>query len=169
VNPAERRQVQSREHIGEMVSAATYGTVLVMAAIPLIDAADVGAGIGWALVTGVSAATFVAHAYAEIMGDHVRHDSPIDRKHVRRAITDGLPILLAAVVPALALGIGQTNILAAQTAVWTAFIVAVLQLVALGVFVGWAVQPRPARRWIYTAAITSLGLVAAAAKLTLSH
>jgi hypothetical protein len=54
------------------VSAACYGTVLVLASLALIDADDVASGIGWELVTGVGVATWVAHLYAEVIGDHLR-------------------------------------------------------------------------------------------------
>ena len=34
-----------------------------------IDADGVGSGLGWELVTGVGVATWVAHLYAEVVGD----------------------------------------------------------------------------------------------------
>lgn len=160
---------QVRERLGERVSAATYGTVLVMAALPLIDLADIRPGVGWALVSGVSGATFVAHAYAQIMGDHVRRDSTIDRKEVVHALRDGVPILLAAIAPALALGLGQTAVLAPGAALWVAFGVALLQLVGLGLYVGWSVRPRPTRWWTYGMAAAALGVIVAAAKFSLGH
>ena len=74
-NVADRLGGWPRERLAERLSAACYGTVLVLAALPLIDADEVSSGLGWELVTGVGVATWVAHLYAEVVGDHLRHGS----------------------------------------------------------------------------------------------
>src|SRR5436190_23632080 len=103
-----------QERMAERVSAAAYGTVLVLAALALLDADNVASGLGWELVTGVGVATWVAHLYAEVVGDHVRKSAPLDGAEVRLAMLDGLPILLAAVPPALVLFLGRLDVLAAR-------------------------------------------------------
>ena len=47
------------------MSAASYGTILVLAALALIDADDVSSGLGWELAWASGAATWIAHLYAE--------------------------------------------------------------------------------------------------------
>jgi hypothetical protein len=169
VNVFTRWQHESRQRLAERVGAASYGTVLVLAALPAIGISDVGSGVGWELMTGVAVATYVAHAYAEVVGDHVRHGSALDRRQVAHALRDGVPILLAAVVPALVLGLGALGVLADDVALWLAVAVAVLQLVALGAFVGWTVASRSWQRWSYGVAAGVIGLVVVALKLSLSH
>jgi hypothetical protein len=158
---------QPRDRLAEQVSAAAYGTVLVLAALPLVTFADVGAG--WGLITGVGVATYVAHAYALVMGDHVRHGVPLDRAAVGRALRDGLPILAATVGPALALALARLDVLSESAALWAAVIVAVLQLTALGVLVGWAVTDRRSHWWTYGIVAAALGVVVVFLKLRLSH
>ncbi len=82
---------------------------------------------------------------------------------------DGMPILYAAVGPALALGLGGLNVVSETTALWVALAVAVLQLVGLGLFVGWAVTPRRSHWWVYGVAAAAMGVVVVALKLSLSH
>ncbi len=127
-----------------------------------------GSGVGWELVTGVGVATYIAHVYAEVMGDHVHRRSALDRKEVAR-VAGRMPILYAAVGPALALGLGGLNVVSETTALWVALAVAVLQLVGLGLFVGWAVTPRRSHWWVYGVAAAAMGVVVVALKLSLSH
>ena len=169
VNTIEHLTNQPRERLVQRVSAATYGTVLVLAALPLIQVTEVGSGVGWELVTGVGVATYIAHAYAEVMGDHVRRRSSLDRREVARAMRDGVPILYAAVVPAVALGLGGLGVMSDKAALWVAVALSALQLVSLGLFVGWAVTPRPRHWWVYGVAAAAMGVVVVALKLGLSH
>jgi hypothetical protein len=90
-------------------------------------------------------------------------------KHRCTALRDGVPILVTAVAPAVALGLGRINVIGNTVALWIAVVVAILQLVAIGGFVGWAVTPRPARWWAYGTAAAAIGVVVVVLKLSLSH
>jgi hypothetical protein len=158
----------SRERLAEQVSAATYGSVLVLASLPLIHVSDVASGSGWELVTGVGVATWVAHLFAEVLGEQVRHAVPaLDGGRLRRSMVDGLPILLAAVVPAFVLGLARLDVVDESVALWIAYAIAVVQLVGIGAFVGMALPG--ARTWVYAAGTGIVGAVVGIAKLLLSH
>jgi hypothetical protein len=157
------------EHFAERVSAASYGTILVLSSLPLINPADVSSGLGWELVTGVGVATWVAHFYAEIVGDHLRRNAAPRREEVVRAMVDGLPILLAAVLPAMILGLGRLDVLAPRTALWTALVVAIVQLVGVGALAGAAVSRRGRTVWWYAAITAGIGLAVVLLKLVLGH
>ena len=159
----------SGERRAERVSAASYGTVLVLAALPLLDVDAVESGLGWELVTGVGVATWVAHLYAEVVGDHLRHHTALDRREIRRAMEDGLPILIAAFAPALMLAFGRIGVLDPEFALWAAVIVAVVQLVAVGIYVGRMVSPGGGSWWRYAAVTALIGIVVVTLKLLLSH
>jgi len=81
-----------RERLAERVTAAAYGTVLVLSAVALLDADNVSSGLGWELITGVGLATWIAHLYAEAVGDHMRHGVRLDWAEIRHGMVDGLPI-----------------------------------------------------------------------------
>ena len=57
-------------------------------------------------------------------------------------MTDGLPIPLACVLPAVLLLLGRLDVIGPRLALWGGVVVALLQLVGLGVFVGLAVPTR---------------------------
>ena len=167
---AERLESWPRERAAARLSAACYGTVLVLAALPLIDADEVSSGLGWELVTGVGVATWLAHLYAELVGDHLRHGPPLGRTEITSAMVDGLPILLAAVLPAVMLLLGRIDVLEPRVALWAAVVVAILQLVGVGAFVGSSVSPR--RRafvWSYAGATAAVGIAVVTLKVALGH
>jgi hypothetical protein len=155
--------------LAERVSAASYGTVLVLAALAVIDAEDVASGWGWELATGVGLATWVAHLYAEVVGDHLRHSAAHETTEVKRAMADGSPIILAAVLPAVVLGLGRVGVLADRVALWVAVGVAFLQLVGLGAFVGWAASPRHSKTWLYAGVTAAFGTIVVSLKVVLGH
>jgi hypothetical protein len=158
-----------RERLAERVSAASYGTVLVLAALAVVDADEVASGWGWELVTGIGLATWVAHLYAEIVGDHLRHHGAHESTELRRAMADGLPILLAAVLPAVMLLLGRLGVIADRVALWAAVGVAFLQLVGLGAFVGSAVSPRHSSTWMYAGVTAAFGAIVVILKVVLGH
>ena len=79
---SERLAAWPRERLAQRLSAACYGTVLVLVALPLIQPADVSDGLGWELVTGVGLATWIAHLYAELVAARVHQSSPLVREEV---------------------------------------------------------------------------------------
>jgi hypothetical protein len=158
-----------RERLAERVSAASYGTVLVLAALAVVNTDDVADGWGWELVAGVGIATWAAHLYGEIVGDHLRHQAAHAAPEIRRAMADGSPILLATVLPAVLLVLGRIDVLTESGALWSATVVAFLQLVGLGAFVGYAVSPPASSAWTYAAATAGFGLFVVGLKLALGH
>jgi hypothetical protein len=158
-----------RERLAERVSAASYGTVLVLAALPLLDADNVDSGLGWELIAAVGIATWVAHLYAEVVGDQVRHTAAPRGREIRRAMSDGVLIVLAALAPAAMLLLGRVDVLDPAVALWAAIAVAFFQLVGLGGFVGVAVSTRRAAPFIYGGVTAGIGVLVVVIKLLLSH
>ena len=118
-------------------------------------------------MTGIGVATWVAHLFAELLGEQVRHPDPFEASGVRRAMVDGLPILLAAVLPAAMLFLGRIGVLGDTSALWLALIVALVQLVGLGALIG---VTRPGvRAWLYALGTGVVGVIVVAVKLSLSH
>jgi hypothetical protein len=158
-----------RQRLAERVSAAAYGTVLVLGGLALIEPDDVGSGLGWGLVTGVGVATWVAHFYAEIVGDHVRHTVALGRREMTKAMADGLPILMATVLPAMMLLLGRLDVLAHRSALWAAMVAAVVQLVGVGCFVGLAVSADRTRAWLFAGVTAAFGVTVVALVVSLGH
>lgn len=167
MSSSQRLRSWSQEQSAERISAATYGSVLVLTALPLLHVDAVASGLGWELVTGIGLATWVAHLFAEVLGEEMRHPGPLAGTRIRRAMVDGLPILLAAVAPATMLLLGRLGVLDEATALWLALAVGLIQLLGLGALVG---LTRPGvHAWIYALGTLVVGIVVVVLKLVLSH
>jgi hypothetical protein len=158
-----------RDRLARRVSAASYGTVLVLAALASIGLDDVQAGAAWALVIGAGAATWLAHVYAEVVGDHVRSSAGVSRHEIGRAVADGCPIVLATVPPAVVLGLGRLGFLHAIAAVWAAAVIAALQLVGVGIYAGGTGSRRRGSRWVYASETALVGVAIVTVKLFIAH
>jgi len=155
--------------LAEAVSAAAYGSVLVLAALSVVRIAQVELGYGIEIVAGVGAATWIAHLFAELLGGHVREQTPMRRTEVARAVADGLPILIVTVLPACALLLGRVDVVTDDTARWIAIGVALAQLLALGVLVARASPSRPRAVWVFAGATAAVGLLVVSLSVLLKH
>jgi hypothetical protein len=163
------RAALGRDRLAELVSAAAYGTVLVLATLSVIGVSEVAHGHGAELVAGVGGGTWVAHLFAELLGGHVRHPEPLGRQEIVRAAADGSPVLASTVLPALVLLLGRVDVLADGTARATAMAVAVLQLVAVGAFVARVGTAPSTGSWIFPAATAVVGTAVVALTVLLGH
>lgn len=158
-----------RERLADLVSAASYGTVLVLAALTVVGVSDVALGHGAELVAGVGVATWLAHLFAEVLGGHVEHETPRGRDQIVRAVVDGSPILAATVLPAAMLVLARLDVLADGTARVAAIVVAVLQLFVIGAVVAAFAPTPPMARWTYAASTAGVGLAIVALTVILGH
>jgi hypothetical protein len=158
-----------RERLAELVSAASYGCVLVLAALSVIGVSDVALGHGAELVAGVGLATWLAHLFAELLANHVRHQEPLRGHEIVEDMVDGSPILAAPVLPALVLMLGRLDLLSPSAARILAILVTVLQLLAIGAFVGRLAPRRAAAHWVYAALTAAAGLSVVALTVLLGH
>jgi hypothetical protein len=155
--------------LAELVSAACYGSVLVLAALSVIGVSEVALGHGAELVAGVGVATWLAHLFAELLGGHARHPEPLRRSEVVRAVVDGSPILASTVLPATVLLFGRLDLISDTAARIGAIVVAILQLFGIGAFVAGVAPVPPAARWTFAAATAGIGVTVVALTVLLGH
>lgn len=118
-----RVQPLAVEHAAGRISAYVYGNILVLAAlIPVTRAQDT---LGIAVVLGAAASTFVAHVFAELVGQNIRTGAQLGRAERLAELRDAVPILTSAFVPIAILATSWFGWLEPRTA----------QLVAEGVMV----------------------------------
>jgi hypothetical protein len=158
-----------RERLAELVSAASYGSVLVLAALSVIGVSEVALGHGAELVAGVGVATWLAHLFAELLGGHVEHVAPRERDEIVRAVVDGSPILAATVLPATVLLLARLDVLPDTAARVVAIVVAIAQLFGIGAVVARVAPTPPAARWTFAATTAVVGLVIVALTVALGH
>jgi hypothetical protein len=163
------RETLSRERVAELVSAATYGTVLVLAALSVMGVGDVAEGRGAELIAGVGIATWLAHLFAELLGGHVRHADPLHRSEIARAMVDGSPILAGTLLPAFVLFLGRLDVLSDRVALLGAIVVTLLQLLAIGAFVASIAPSRRSEMWTFAAVTAAAGACVVALTVWLGH
>ncbi len=165
---SESGREERRERLAERVSAASYGTVLIIASLLVVESDDVASGLGWELVVGVGVATWVAHFYAEVLGNQVRNVDALEPQELRKAMADGLPIPLAAVLPSVILVLGRLDVLAPRQALWVAVTCALIQLVAVGAYAGTFSDQRSSS-WRYAAMAAAFGVAVVLIMVALGH
>lgn len=174
-SPAER-PLWARRHPLEVADAArrttayVYGNVLVLAALAVVSPEDVSTGRGFWLVIGTAVSTFVAHVFAEAMGDQVKHPEPISTRTVLRLARESFPVLTSGVLPAAILLVGWWGWLEPDPAVLLADAVVLLRIAGTGVVVARLRDQRSSVR-IFAAGI-GLAVVGAAIsglKVYLTH
>ena len=158
-----------QERLGERIGAAAYGTVLVLVALTAIEVSEVGEGHGSELVLGVGGATWVAHLFAELLGEHVRHGEPVSWTEARRASIDGSPILVATLLPALLLLLGRVELLSHESARNLAIVAGVLQLSLVGGIVARSTPGSPTPAWSFAISTAVAGVAVVALKVALGH
>jgi hypothetical protein len=158
-----------RERLAELVSAAAYGSALVLAALSVIGVSEVSVGHGAELVAGVGVATWIAHLFAEVLGEHVRAPQPVGWSKVKRAMADGSPILVASILPALVLLLGRLDVMSPRAARVIAIVITIGQLLAVGILVARVANVPTRRKWLFAAATLAIGIVVVTLSVLLGH
>jgi len=158
-----------RDRLAERVRTASYGSVLVLAALSVVGVSDVALGHGAELVAGVGVATWVAHLFAELLAGHVQRREPLERNEVIRAAVDGSPIIASTVLPATVLLFGRLDLMTDSAARIVAIVVAVLQLFSIGVFVARVAPMRAGATWMFAGIMAGIGIVVVVLTVWLGH
>ena len=159
----------ARERLAVRIDAAAYGTVLVLSALAVMRVTDVGTGHGSEVVLGVGLATWIAHLFAELLADHVRHDEPLSSAQIGHAAADGFPIVMASVLPAVALLVGRLEVVDDEVARTGAILVAILQLSLIGAIVGHLSPSTTRSAWGFAAVVAVAGIAVVGVEVALSH
>lgn len=103
-----------RGNAASRISAYIYGNVLVLTAlVPVVTSAR---HVGILVVLGTAASTFVAHSFAEAVGDSVRERRTLTRADRWRELRNSVPILSSAVLPCVILATALPGWLEPRTA-----------------------------------------------------
>ncbi|WP_280340251.1 hypothetical protein [Nocardia neocaledoniensis] len=160
--PLDQRNAASR------ISAYIYGNVLILAA--LIPVAPSVEHVGILVVLGTAVSTFVAHAFAESVGQSVRQGGAVPAAPRWANLRDSLPILTSAVLPCAILAAAAVGWLQPRTAQILAEVVMLVRIAGI-VFVIQRLQGRRPDRSTLIGAVL-LGCAATtvvAVKIALTH
>lgn len=163
-----RRIPLDEENAARRISAYVYGNILILTALIPVTTTDQQVGI--LVVVGTALSTFVAHAFAEGVGQAVREQKSLTREQRWGELRDSVPILSSAVLPAVILAVAWIGWLEPHTAQIAA---EVAMLVRIGgiVFVIQRLKGSQPSRWTLLGAVllTTVATVIVVLKVLLTH
>ncbi|WP_033337601.1 hypothetical protein [Catenuloplanes japonicus] len=153
----------ARETAAARISAYVYGNILVFASVATMTAEDVAHFHGVLLVLGVTASTYLAHMFAELVGRNVRTDAPLTRAELWHELRDSVPIISSAIVPALLLAAAALESLSASAAIVASEVYLFVRIALFGLLVERLRATRASARTLLVGLLTA----AAAAGISL--
>lgn len=121
-----RRTPLRPDNAASRISAYIYGNILVLTAlVPVVTAHK---HVGILVVLATAASTFVAHSFAETVGDSVRRQRAATRSDRIRGLRDSVPILTSAVLPCAILATGWLGWIEPRTSQILAEIVVLIRI-----------------------------------------
>ncbi|AYA25323.1 hypothetical protein SAMN02745947_02752 [Rhodococcus rhodochrous J3] len=163
-----RRRPLDRENAARRISAYIYGNVLVLTALVPIAASDQHVGI--LVVLGVALSTFVAHVFAEAVGQSVQTRSSLSRPEKLRELRDSVPILTSAVLPCAILMAALLGLLEPRTAQIVAELAVLARIGGIVWIIGRLKGERPTRASIVAAfLLTLVATTVVIVKIMLTH
>jgi hypothetical protein len=163
-----RTEPLDRANAASRISAYVYGNILVLAALVPVHVDDNELGI--AIVLGTALSTFVAHAFAEAIGETVREGTRLAREVRLSEVRDSVPVLTSAVLPCLILGCGALGWLEPVTAQRGAEIAVLLRLGGIVFVIGHLHGERPTRTTVVGALfVTAVATAVVIVKIILTH
>jgi hypothetical protein len=152
------------------IGGSVYGTVLVMAALTAAYPAE--RHHPWKLVELVGTACVVfwlAYVYAHALSESIADKRGIGRTELKGIADRELGIVLAAVVPVLALCLGATGLTTETASVWAAIALGLATLFVQGVRYARASDQRGVAFAAIVTANLSFGLMVVLLKVSLVH
>ena len=163
-----RRAPLDADNAASRISAYIYGNILVLAALVPIVTGEKYVGI--LVVLGTAISTFVAHAFAEMVGHSVREGTTFGPDDRRREVRNSMPILSSAVLPCVILAIGWIGWLAPSTAQLLAEIAVVIRIGGIVFVIDRLKGARPSRTSMWIAlGLTVLAVIVVLVKVILTH
>lgn len=159
-----------RRQEGERLGGYIYGEIVVLATI--VGGAQAykhGAGHIAILVLVTTAVFWLAHFYAHALAESISKGQHLSWRELREVAGRESSIIEAAVLPVLMLALGSLGIVSVHVAVWLAFIVGLLILIAEGLAFARTERLGATGTTVIVAANLAMGLLLVALKLGISH
>ncbi|MDJ0395891.1 hypothetical protein QMK17_21465 [Rhodococcus sp. G-MC3] len=170
------RPLLSREHpldpetAASRISAYVYGNILLLTVLIPLTSPEEHSFQGVVIVVGTAVSTFVAHAFAESVGETVRTGTSLSRLARLSRLRDSVPVLSAAVAPAVLLAIGWAGLLDPSIGQIAAEVTVIARIASTNFVVGRLRGEKPTRETFLGSLVLSVvAIVVVAIKVLLTH
>jgi hypothetical protein len=158
------------EDLAEKLQEFVYGTITVLVVIGALDGEQLGsARSATIVVVGTAVATWLAHAFAAIIGAHVRERRPLRSHEMVTKFRHSWRIVTAAIPTMILLALSGTGAYSLRTAFTTATIVGVAQLLVVAVVAARRSNFSFTGVVVYAGCATVIGLIIVAIEVAVFH
>ncbi|WP_327150959.1 hypothetical protein [Nocardia sp. NBC_01329] len=163
-----RRMPLDPGNAASRVSAYIYGNILVLTAlVPVVTSYK---HVGILVVLGTAASTFIAHSFAETVGDSVRQRRTATMSDRVRELRNSVPILSSAVLPCAILAAGWLGWIEPRAAQILAEVVVLIRIGGIVFVIGRLRGEHPGRASVVAATLLTLvATTVVVVKIALSH
>ncbi|WP_227983348.1 hypothetical protein [Nocardia spumae] len=163
-----RRVPLDRDNAARRISAYVYGNILILAALIPVTTTDEHVGI--LVVLGTALSTFVAHVFAEGVGEAVRESKSLTSGQRWADLRDSVPILSSAVLPAVILAVAAIGWLEPRTAQIAAEVAMLVRIGGIVFVIERLKGARPGRSTLLAALLlTAVATAIVVVKVVLTH
>ena len=170
------RPLRSRSHPPEpdnaasRISAYVYGNILVLAALIPLTFGEQHTFQGVAIMLGTAVSTFIAHAFAEGVGQTVRTGVNLSRSERLSELRNSVPVLSAAVLPAGLLAIGWWGLFDPELGQILAEITVIARIASTNYVIGRLRGEKPTSGTFFgSLALAAAATIIVAVKIVLTH
>lgn len=165
-----RRHPLDAANAARRTTAYVYGNVLVLTGLVVATTSDVTAGRAFWVVLGTAVSTFIAHVFAEIMGDQVKNPEQITLHQVLELARESWPVLTSGLIPAAILLVSSVELIDPAVAILIAEGVVLLRIAATGIVVARLRDERSSLRLLGIGiAVALVGVAISLTKVYLTH
>ncbi|UCR89425.1 hypothetical protein [Mycetocola spongiae] len=164
------RPAPSRADAAARISAYVYGNVLILTALISQHPTDASSGRAALIVFATGLTTYLAHTFAEALGERVRTDEPPSWTLAKHELRNALPIASSTTIPVLLLVAAALGWLPPAGALLTAQLVTVIRMGLLGLILGHLRKEKSSFRSILTGILIAVAFAGIAGlKAFLTH
>jgi hypothetical protein len=158
------------EDLAEQLQEFVYGTITALVVIGALQSGDLGSSRGATfVVVGTAVATWLAHAFAAIIGVHVRQRRAVQRHEMIAKFRHSWRIITAALPSTAVLILADVGLISLRSALTAATVIGVLQLVGVGVVAARRSEFTVFGVVVYATTASVIGLVIVAIEIAVFH
>ncbi|GAB3124354.1 hypothetical protein [Glaciibacter psychrotolerans] len=158
------------DDVAARTTAYVYGNLLILAALVVLNPADILDGRGMFVILGTGFSTYLAHLTSELVGHRTRRGESLGRSGIIHELRNAMPIVSSTTIPAVLLAAAWIGWLTPVAAVAVAVLVTVGRMALLGVILSHLRAEKSSLRTILAGvALAVVCVVVAAVKILLTH
>jgi hypothetical protein len=162
--------VRSDDEFAERLQEFVYGTITAMVALGALDAENLGSARNATLVViGTALATWLAHAFAALIGVNVREGRPATTEEIATKFRRTWRIVTAAAPATVILLAADAGWITLRMALTAATLVGVLQLIGVSLIAARRSRLTTLNAIAYAALATLIGLVIVVIEIAVVH